>query len=125
MRDADTPPQEPADHFRARAELTPRQQAAVIRAAAAEVRQRVQEWRDSSAWQDTPTNAHRYQATMAGVAALDAVPDPTTKEELGELFSAVRPLLAEWRPSRPGPEQHIFVAVERLRKACGSADRAE
>ncbi|MEU1588783.1 hypothetical protein [Micromonospora sp. NPDC005710] len=118
MRDADTPPQEPADHFHARAELTPRQQAAAIRAAAAEVRQRVQEWRDSSAWQNTPTNAHRHQATLAGVAALDAVPEPTTTEELTEFVDAVLPLVAEWRPSRPGAEQQIFVAVERLRKAC-------
>jgi hypothetical protein len=118
MRDADTPPQEPADHLHARAELTPRHQAAIIRAAAAEVHQRVQEWRNSPAWQDTPTNAHRHQATMDALAALDAVAKPGTENELAEVIDAVRPLLAEWRPSRPGPEQQIFVAVERLRKAC-------
>ncbi|MBM0275619.1 hypothetical protein [Micromonospora tarensis] len=119
MRDADTPPQDPADRPYARTELTPRQRAAVIRTAAAEVRQRVQEWRNSPGWQDKPTNAYRYQATFVAVAALDAVPEPTTAVELTRLVDAVRPLLVEWRPSRPGPEQQIFVAVERLRKACG------
>ncbi|MGW2623336.1 hypothetical protein [Micromonospora taraxaci] len=118
MRDADTPPQEPANHLHARAELTPRQQAAVIRAVAAEVHQRVQEWRNSPAWQDTPTNAHRHQATMDAVAALGAVPEPSNEDQLTEVIDAIRPLLAEWRPSRPGPEQQIYVAVERLRKAC-------
>ncbi|MFG1885464.1 hypothetical protein [Micromonospora sp. NPDC049102] len=118
MRDADTPPHEPDDHLHAHAELAPRQQAAVIRAAAAEVHQRVQEWRKSPAWQDTPTNAHRHQATSDAVAALDAVPEPSTEDELAEVVDAIRPLLAEWRPSRPGPEQQIYVAVERLRKAC-------
>ncbi|MDG4760745.1 hypothetical protein [Micromonospora sp. WMMD710] len=117
MRDADTPPQEPADRH-AHADPTPRQQAAVIRAAAAEVHQRVQEWRTSPAWQDTPTNAHRHQATTDAVAALDAVPEPSTADELAGLVEAIQPILAEWRPSRPGPEQQIYVAVERLRKAC-------
>ncbi|MFF0149925.1 hypothetical protein [Micromonospora sp. NPDC005203] len=82
MREADTPPQEPADHLRARAELTPRQQAAAIRAAAAEVRWRVQEWRHSPGWQDTPTNAYRYQVTVVAVAAFDALPEPATDQEL-------------------------------------------
>ncbi|MGC4810575.1 hypothetical protein ACLQ29_08630 [Micromonospora sp. DT228] len=118
MRDADTPPQEPADRLDARTELTPRQQAAVIRTAAAEVHQRVQEWRHSPGWQDTATNAYRYQATVVAVAALDALPEPATDQELSGLVDAVRPLLAEWRSSRHGPEQQIFVAVERLHKAC-------
>ncbi|MBM0203793.1 hypothetical protein JNW90_12220 [Micromonospora sp. STR1s_5] len=119
MRDADTPPQEPADRLNTRPELTPRQQAALIRSAAAEVRQRVQEWRNSLGWQDTPTNAYRHQATVVAVAALDALPEPATDQELAGLVDAVRPVLAEWRPSRPGPEQQIFIAVERLQKACG------
>ncbi|MEV5208215.1 hypothetical protein AB0K35_12160 [Micromonospora sp. NPDC053740] len=119
MRDADTPPQDPADRPYARTELTPRQRAAVIRTAAAEVRQRVQEWRDSPGWQDTPTNAYRHQATVVALAALDALPEPATDQELAGLVDAVRPVIAEWRPSRPGPEQQIFIAVERLQKACG------
>ncbi|MET8283609.1 hypothetical protein [Micromonospora sp. NPDC005174] len=118
MRDADTPPQEPADDLYARTELSPRQRAAVIRTAAAEVRQRVQEWRKSPGWQDTPTNAYRYQATVVAVAALEALPEPATDQELAGLVKAVRPVLAEWRPSRPGPEQQIFVAVELLQRAC-------
>ncbi|MEU7673858.1 hypothetical protein AB0C42_03475 [Micromonospora taraxaci] len=119
MRDADTPPQDPADRLNARTELTPRQQAAVIRRAAAEVGLRVEEWRNSSGWQDTPTNAYLHQATVVALAALDALPEPSTQQELGELVDAVRPVLAEWRPTRPGPEQQIFIAVERLQKACG------
>jgi hypothetical protein len=119
MRDADTPPQEPADHLYIRTGLTPRQQAALIRAAAAEVYERVQEWRNSLGWQDTPTNVHRHQATVSAVAGLDALPEPAAAEDLAGLIDAVRPLLAEWRPSRPGPEQQIFAAVERLRRACG------
>lgn len=118
MRDADTPPQEPADRPRPRTGLTPRNQAALIRAAAAEVHERVQEWRDTPGWQDTPTNAQRHQATVAAVAALDALPDPVVAEELTELVDAIRPLLVEWRPSRPGSEQHVFAAVERLRRTC-------
>lgn len=118
MRDADTPPQDPADRPYTRTGLTPRQQSALIRAAAAEVYERVQEWRNSPRWQDTPTNAHRYQATVGAVTALDLLSEPVTAENLTELFDAVRPLLVEWRPSRPGPEQQIFAAVERLRKAC-------
>ncbi|WP_146758689.1 hypothetical protein [Micromonospora saelicesensis] len=118
MRDADTPPHEPADRSNAGDEVALRQQAAVIRAAAADVRRRVQEWSNSPGWQDTPTNAYRYQATVVAVAALDALPEPATAQDLARLVDAVRPLLAEWRPSRPGPEQQIFIAVERLQKAC-------
>lgn len=118
MRDADTPPQDPTDRHHSRTGLTPRQQSALIRAAAAEVYERVQEWRNSPRWQDTPTNAQRYEATVGAVTALDLLPEPATAEELTELSDAVRPLLVEWRPSRPGPEQSIFAAVERLRRAC-------
>ncbi|WP_444949634.1 hypothetical protein [Micromonospora ureilytica] len=119
MRDADTPPQDPADRFNARTQVTPLQQSAVIRSAAAEVAQRVQEWRNFPGWQDTPTNAYRHQATVLALAALDALPEPAIDQELGGLVDAVRPVLAEWRPTRPGPEQQIFITVERLHKACG------
>lgn len=117
MRDADTPPQEPADRPHTPA-LTPREQAALIRAAAAEVYERVQEWRSAPGWQDTPMNAHRHEATVSAIAALAALPEPTTADELSGLLDTVRPLLLEWRPSRPGPEQQIFVAVERLQRIC-------
>ncbi|MEU4777435.1 hypothetical protein [Micromonospora sp. NPDC023633] len=119
MRDADTPPQEPADPPYTRTGLAPRQQAALIRAAAAEVYERVHEWRNTPGWLNTPTNAHRHQATVDAVAVLDALPQPTTAEDLARLVDAVWPVLAEWRPSRPGSEQQIFVAVERLRQVCG------
>ncbi|MGW1449639.1 hypothetical protein ACWCO3_15315 [Micromonospora sp. NPDC002411] len=118
MRDADTPPQEPTGTDNARAEPTPRQQAAAIRVAAAQVGRRVQEWRYSQGWHDTPTNVYRHQATVAAVAALDALPEPTTADELARFVDAVQPLFIEWRPNRPGPEQQIFVAIERLRRAC-------
>ncbi|MER5458928.1 hypothetical protein ABT008_29600 [Micromonospora sp. NPDC002389] len=117
MRDADTPPQEPADRTHIPS-LTPREQAARIRAAAVEVLERVEEWRNSPGWQDTPMNAHRHQATVRAVAALDALPEPATTDDLTGLLNAIRSLLFEWRPSRPGPEQQIFAAVERLRRAC-------
>ncbi|GHJ12697.1 hypothetical protein [Micromonospora sp. AKA38] len=119
MRDADTPPQEPADRRFADTALTPQEYAAHIRAAAAEVYERVQEWRLAPGWQETPTNAHRYTVTADAVAALSGLPEPETSEELAAVIDAVRPVLAEWRPSRPGPEQQIFAAVERLRQACG------
>lgn len=118
MRDADTPPQEPADQSYNRPELTPRQQADLIRSAAAEVYERVEEWRNSPGWHDTPTNARQHQVTVGVVATLNALPELDTVEDLAGLINAVRPLLAEWRPSRPGPEQQIVAAVERLRKAC-------
>lgn len=119
MRDADTPPQEPADPRYADTALTLQEHAARIRAAAAEVHERVQEWRDAPSWQETPTNAHRYAVTADAVAALSGLPEPETSEDLAAIVNAVRPVLAEWRPSRPGPEQQIFAAVERLHKACG------
>ncbi|MFG1674143.1 hypothetical protein [Micromonospora sp. NPDC049282] len=119
MRDADTPPQEPADRRYADTTLTPQEHAARIRAAAAEVYERVQEWRHAPDWQETPTNAHRYAVTADAVTALSVLPEPATLESLAAIVGAVRPVLAEWRPSRPGPEQQIFAAVERLRQACG------
>ncbi|WBC12793.1 hypothetical protein O7600_16545 [Micromonospora sp. WMMA1998] len=119
MRDADTPPQEPADRRYADTAPTPQEHAARIRAAAAEVRERVQDWRHAPGWQETPTNALRYAVTADAVAALSALPKPETLEDLAATVDAVRPVLAEWRPSRPGPEQQIFAAVERLRQACG------
>ena len=77
MRDADTPPQEPADRPNAAAR-TPQEHAARIRAAAAEVYERVQEWRNTPGWQDTPPNTHRHAMTVSAVAALDALPEPET-----------------------------------------------
>ncbi|WP_146603551.1 hypothetical protein [Micromonospora endophytica] len=117
MRDADTPPQEPVSRPNTPT-LTPRERAFLIRSAAAEVYERVQEWRSAPGWQDTPMNAHRHQATVSAITALDALPEPTTADELAGLLDTARPLLLEWRPSRPGPEQQIFVAVERLQRAC-------
>ncbi|MGC4886360.1 hypothetical protein [Micromonospora sp. DT227] len=119
MRDADTPPQEPADRRYADTALTLQEQAARIRAAVAEVYERVQEWRRAPGWRETPTNAHRYAVTADAVAALSALSEPEAPEDLAAIVDAVRPVLAEWRPSRPGPEQQIFAAVERLRQACG------
>ncbi|MEU5549169.1 hypothetical protein ABZ738_05315 [Micromonospora sp. NPDC047793] len=117
MRDADTPPQEPADRSHNSA-LTPRARAALIRAAAAEVYERVQEWRNSPGWQDTPSNAHRHQATVSAIVRLNVLSEPVTADDLARVLEAVRPVLLEWRPSRPGPEQQIFIAVERLRRSC-------
>lgn len=110
MRDAATPPNDGHD-----AQLdtapTPQQSATTIRAAAAEVLIRVQEWRSSPNWRDDDTNRHRYQLTLDAVAAIDKLPDP---EAVPALVDAVRPLLAEWRPSRPSDQQAIYAAVERL-----------
>ncbi|QOC94065.1 hypothetical protein [Micromonospora craniellae] len=58
---------------------------------------------------------------MSAIAASEVLPNPETAEDLTELAEALRPVLSEWRPSRPGPEQQIFAAVERLRQAL--ADR--
>lgn len=52
-----TPPQEPTDPRHRPSPLTPQQRADLIRTAAAEVRERVQEWRDSPGWQNTPVNS--------------------------------------------------------------------
>lgn len=118
MRDADTPPLDPANHTQRRTMHTPRQQAALIRAATAEVYERVREWRSSPGWQNTPVNARRHRLTVDAAAALDVLPEPTRIEDLNGYVDAIRPLLAEWRPSRPGPEQQIYAAVERLRQVC-------
>ncbi|KIR64950.1 hypothetical protein [Micromonospora haikouensis] len=116
MRDADTPPQEPTDDRPHPVTLTPQQCADLIRAAAAEVRERVQEWRDSPNWRNTPTNSHRYETTVGAIDALGQLRDPNTEEAVASLADAVRPVIVEWRPSRPGPEQSIYAAVERLRR---------
>ncbi|MFG3703576.1 hypothetical protein ACGF7U_02400 [Micromonospora sp. NPDC047670] len=117
MRDADTPPQEPTDDRPHPAALTPRQRADLIRSAAAEVRERVQEWRDHRGWRNTPVNSHRYETTVSAIDALDRLPDPGNEEAVASLANAVRPVVVEWRPSRPGPEQPIYTAVERLRRS--------
>ncbi|WP_433688074.1 hypothetical protein ACQP0I_04495 [Micromonospora carbonacea] len=116
MRDADTPPQEPANDRPHPATLTPQRRADLIRAAAAEVRERVQEWRDNPNWRNTPTNSHRYETTIGAIDALGQLPDPDTEEAVTSLANAVRPVIVEWRPSRPGPEQAIYAAVERLQR---------
>ncbi|MGW0430943.1 hypothetical protein ACWDV4_00105 [Micromonospora sp. NPDC003197] len=113
MRDAATPPDDGPDAHHPTTP-TPQQRAANIRANAAEVWERVQEWRDSPNWHGNETNQRRYQLTANAINALDAVPDPRTHAEVSALISAVRPILAEWRPSRPGPEQAIYAAIERL-----------
>ncbi|MFF3853882.1 hypothetical protein [Micromonospora sp. NPDC002575] len=114
MRDADTPPQEPTDDRPPPATLTPQQHADLIRAAAAEVRDRVQAWRDNPNWRNTPTNSHRYETTVGAIGVLSELPEPATVEAVASLADAVRPVVVEWRPSRPGPEQSIYAAVERL-----------
>ncbi|MEV6519440.1 hypothetical protein AB0M37_27055 [Micromonospora chalcea] len=116
MRDADTPPQEPTDGFSHPAALTPQQRADLIRAAAAEVRERVQAWRDSPNWRSTPANSHRYKTTLGAIDGLGQPPDVGTEEAVARLVDAVHPVIVEWRPSRPGSEQSIYVAVERLRR---------
>ncbi|WP_329017951.1 hypothetical protein OG271_13685 [Micromonospora rifamycinica] len=114
MRDADTPRQEPTDDRSHPAALTPQQRADLIRAAAAEVRERVQAWRDNPNWRNTPANSHRYETTLGAIGVLSELPEPQTEEALASLADAVRPIVVEWRPSRPGPEQSIYAAVERL-----------
>ncbi|WP_422753551.1 hypothetical protein [Micromonospora sp. WMMD708] len=114
MRDADTPPQDPADDRSHPAALTPQQRADLIRAAAAEVRERVQAWRDNPNWRNTPANSHRYETTVGAIGVLNELPEPETEEAVASLADAVRPVVAEWRPSRPGPEQSIYAAVESL-----------
>jgi len=121
MRDAATPPDDGPDAHHATTP-TPQQRAANIRANAAEVWARVQEWRDSPNWHDDETNRRRYQLTADTIAMLDAVPEPRTHIEVSVLIDAIRPILTEWRPSRPGPEQAIYVAVERLQDATATGN---
>ncbi|NLU80889.1 hypothetical protein HCA58_21515 [Micromonospora sp. HNM0581] len=116
MRDADTPPQEPTDDRSHPATLTPQQRADLIRTAAAEVHERVQEWRDNAGWRNTPANTHRYETTVSAIDALEQLPEPDSEDAVARLADVVRPVVLEWRPSRPGPEQSIYVAVERLRR---------
>ncbi|MFJ6196539.1 hypothetical protein [Micromonospora sp. NPDC092111] len=116
MRDADTPPQEPTDDRPHSVALTPQQRADLIRTAAAEVRERVQEWRNNPAWRNTPANSHRYATTLGAIDDLGRLANPDTEEAAATLADVVRPVIMEWRPSRPGPEQAIYAAVERLRR---------
>ncbi|WFE29852.1 hypothetical protein O7623_12005 [Solwaraspora sp. WMMD791] len=88
--------------------------AAAIRAAAAELLTRVHEWRNSPHWQDTPTNQHRYRTTVDACAQLDALPHPTTPDQLAAMAATIRPASTVWLPSRPGPQQAIHAAAERL-----------
>jgi hypothetical protein len=125
MRDEPTTPNPGNPDPRPGIPLTPRQRAAVIREAAAEVLTRVQEWRDTPGWPDTTINRHRYQLTAATLAQLDTPSGPDAREDLERLVEAVRPVLTEWRPARPGREQAIFAAVERLQRATGSSRKPE
>ncbi|MEV4756017.1 hypothetical protein AB0J86_13015 [Micromonospora sp. NPDC049559] len=118
MRDAATPPDDDRD-AQPPAALTPQQRAANIRAAAAEVLARLQEWRDSPNWPGDTINLRRYHRTADAVSALNSLPDVDTLDDLAALVDAIRPILIEWRPSRPGPKQAIYVATERLRKVAG------
>jgi hypothetical protein len=116
MRDAATPPENDPD-VQTRAAPTPEQHAANIRAAAAEVLARVDEWRRSASWHDSQANRWRFQLTVEAVTTLDALPEPDTHETIAPLTDAIRSILTAWRPSRPGGEQSIQVAVERLERA--------
>ncbi|WFE30081.1 hypothetical protein O7623_13225 [Solwaraspora sp. WMMD791] len=107
MRDDPTPdPQPDPERLAAHADA--------IRAAAAELLTRVTEWRNSPHWQDTPTNHHRYHTTVGACTQLDSLPDPTTPEHLADMAATVRPACGVWRPTRPGPQQAIHAAAERL-----------
>ncbi|MFV2022507.1 hypothetical protein [Micromonospora sp. LOL_023] len=88
--------------------------AAAIRAAAAELLTRVHEWRNSPHWQDTPTNQHRYRTTVDACSQLDALPNPATPDHLANMAATIRPASTVWLPSRPGPQQAIHAAAERL-----------
>ncbi|MEQ4300541.1 hypothetical protein ABNF97_03960 [Plantactinospora sp. B6F1] len=116
MRDAATPPDDGHDAH-PDTTPTPKQRAAAIRSAAAEVLARVQEWRNSPNWHDNDANHHRYQLTLDTIAMLDKLPNPESQETGSPLVDAIGPVLAAWRPSRPGPEQAIFASVERLQRA--------
>ncbi|RKR89950.1 hypothetical protein BDK92_4314 [Micromonospora pisi] len=113
MCDTATPPDDGPSAHQSSAP-TPAQQAAAIRAHAAEVLARVQEWHDAPGWQDNDTNQRRYRLTADAVGQLDALPDPEHSDGLAALVDAIHPILTEWRPGRPGPEQAIYAAVERL-----------
>jgi hypothetical protein len=117
MRDEPTTPNPGNPDPRPGTPLTPQLRVTAIRAAAAEVLTRVQEWRDTPAWPDTPTNRRRHQVTVDAVAKLETLPAPDTNDDLTPMIEAVRPILTTWLPSRPGTEQAIFAAVERLRTA--------
>lgn len=112
MRDA-TPEDERPDADRP-AVPTPNQRAEQLRAAAAEVRTRTQEWRDSPHWRDTDDNRRRYRLTIDTCTAIEA--HPGTAEEHDALVDTIRALVTLWGPSRPGPEQAVHVAIERLRR---------
>ncbi|WJK43304.1 hypothetical protein O7608_13385 [Solwaraspora sp. WMMA2056] len=88
--------------------------AAAIRAAAAELLTRVHEWRNSPHWQDTPTNQHRYRTTVDTCAQLDSLPDPSTPDQLADMVNTVRTAYMVWLPSRPGVQQAIHAAAERI-----------
>ncbi|MEO3923889.1 hypothetical protein ABGB07_08505 [Micromonosporaceae bacterium B7E4] len=113
MRDAVTPPEGGPD-ARPDATPTPQQHAAAVRAGAAEILARVQEWRYSQHWRDNDTDRRRYQLTVDAVSVLDDMPDLSARDAVAMLSDAVRPVLKVWRPARPGPEQAILAAVERL-----------
>jgi hypothetical protein len=98
------------------ANRTPKELADEIRAYAAEVFRRVEEWRSAPDWLDDERNRRRYAITAGAIAALDQVPDPQQVDELGPIVAAVQPILDEWQPSWAGPQQAIYAAVDRLRR---------
>ncbi|MGW4463035.1 hypothetical protein [Micromonospora sp. NPDC004704] len=118
MRDTATPPDDGPSARQPEAP-TPQQRAATIREYTTEVLARVEQWRGSPAWHDDEINRRRYNVTVDAAAQLDALPDPVHQDSLVVMVDAIRPILNEWRPSRPGNEQAIYAAVERLGRATG------
>ncbi len=88
--------------------------ASAVRRAANEVRRRVIEWRESPLWQDNDTNRDRHELTIRAVTKVDALPETPEPRQLAE---TVRPIVEAGRPTRAGPEQAIYAAVDRLREA--------
>jgi len=92
-----------------------------IRAAAAEVWRRIAEWRASTRYDDSAANQHRYDQADQVTKALADVPTTGDDTETRQVIAAVQPILTTWRTGRPGPEQAIYAAVERLRHAIRQA----
>jgi hypothetical protein len=90
-----------------------------IHAALAEVWRRVAEWHDSPHWTDEDRNRHRYETTAVAYEAARQLPHTDTDA----LAKAVQPIVDTWRPNRPGPQQTIHAAVDRLRDALRAAGR--
>jgi hypothetical protein len=104
MRDAPTPPGN-NDPF-------PDDRAILVRVAAAEVLLRVQEWRDSPSWTESPAEVRRYEITVNSLVSI------LTGEALhaAAVTATVQAVAAEWRVPRLGPTQAVYAAVERLQR---------